>query len=195
VRRRALVALLAVIGVVLVVISDPRSSASYCGGRAEVRTLSDRDQSKVKLTPVLTGIDRLRAVRRPHLVELDGRRGPVETTTFKIRARLVAMRRRPAKGIAVVVSRTSARRETMIVGFEHPCGGWQTRKETTLMKQARSAFVRACGMPARRPTRLTGTAEISGVGFFGARGRSDEALNGIELHPVLGFKSSDCRLR
>jgi hypothetical protein len=188
-------ALLAVVGVVLVVISDPRSSASYCGGRAEIKTLSDRDQGKVKLTPVATEIARLRRLSRPPLVELGARQEPVETTTFTIRARLVTMKRRPAKGIALVLSQPSAQDETMIVAFEHPCGGWQTKKETNLMKQARSAFVAACGMPARRTTRLAGTAVISGVGFFGARGRADAAPNGIELHPVLGFKSSDCRRR
>ena len=195
--RRALIAVLAVAGVVLVVISDPRSSASYCGGRTEVETLSDHDQSKVDFAPVTTGIDRLRALHRPHLIQLGGRRGPVETTTFSFRARLLAMKRRPRNGIAVVVAQPSARRETMIIGFEHPCGGWQTRKETNLMKRAKAALVAACGLPpmARKRAALSGEAEISGVGFFGPRGRADAAPNGIELHPVVRFKVSSCHRR
>ena len=193
--RRALFVVLAITGVVLVVISDPRSSASYCGGRTEVETLSDHDQSKVYLAPVATRIDRLRALHRPHLIQLDGRHGPVEATTFSFRARLLAMKRRPRNGIAVAVAEPSARRETMIIGFEHPCGGWQTRQETNLMKRARSAFVAACGLPsvARRRAPLAGVAEISGVGFFGPTGRADAAPNGIELHPVLRFKATSCR--
>jgi hypothetical protein len=195
--RRALFAALALAGVVLVVVSDPRSSASYCGGRTEIETLSDHDQSKVDLAPVATRIDRLRTLHRPHLIELSGRRGPVETTTFSFRARLLAMKRRPRNGIAVVVAAPSARRQTMIIGFEHPCGGWQTRKETNLMKHAKAALVSACGSPpkARKRVALTGQAEISGVGFFGPRGRADAAPNGIEIHPVLGFKVSSCRRR
>jgi len=193
--RRALFVALAVAGVVLVVISDPRSSASYCGGRTEVETLSDHDQSKVDLAPVATGIDRLRGVHRPHLIQFSDRHRPVETTTFSFRARLLAMKLRPRKGIAVVVARPSARHETMIIGFERPCGGWQTKKETNLMKRARSQLVAACGQPARKRAPLAGVAEISGVGFFGPRGRADAAPNGIELHPVLSFKASSCHRR
>jgi hypothetical protein len=195
--RRALFAALAIGGVVLVVISDPRSSASYCGGRTEVETLSDHDQSKVDLTPIATGIERLRALHRPHLIQLSGRRGPVETTTFSFRARLLAMKRRPRNGIAVVVAQPSARQQTMIIGFEHPCGGWQTRKETDLMKRAKAALVAACGLPpaGRERAALTGEAEVSGVGFFGPRGRADAAPNGIELHPALSFKPLGCHRR
>jgi hypothetical protein len=65
------------------------------------------------------------------------------------------------------------------------------------MKHAKAAFLAACGAPpaARRRAALAGEAEISGVGFFGPRGRADAARNGIELHPVLGFKAVSCRRR
>jgi hypothetical protein len=195
--RRVLFAALALAGVVLVVVSDPRSSASYCGGRAEVLTLSDHDQSKVHGGAVATKITALRAVRRPPLIQFSGRHAPVETTTFSFRARLLAMKRRPRNGIAVVVAEPSARQQTMIIGFEHPCGGWQTRKDTALMKHAKAALVAACGQPprGRRRAALTGEAEVTGVGFFGPRGRADAAPNGIELHPVLHFKPTRCRRR
>jgi hypothetical protein len=41
---------------------------------------------------------------------------------------------------------------------------------------------------------LTGTATITGVGFFNKSHRQGGgANNGIELHPVLGFASTSCR--
>jgi len=97
----------------------------------------------------------------------------------------------------VVVAAPAARGQTMIIGFEHPCGGWQTRQGTNLMKHAKAALVQACGAPPRRRRRtaLTGEAEISGVGFFGPRGRADAAPNGIELHPVLHFRVLSCHRR
>jgi len=197
VARRALFVALALAGVVLVVVSDPRSSASYCGGRTEVLTLSDHDQSKVHLTPVATRIEHLRGLHRPQLIEFSGRHGPVETTTFSVRARLLAMKRRPRNGIAVVVASPSARGQTMIIGFEHPCGGWQTHQGTNLMKHAKTALVRACGSPPKQRKRaaLAGEAEITGVGFFGPRGRADAAPNGIELHPVLHIRVLSCHRR
>ena len=39
-----------------------------------------------------------------------------------------------------------------------------------------------------------GTATITGVGFFDFQhGRRGVAPNAIELHPVLGFSSANCR--
>jgi hypothetical protein len=192
--QRTATALLALGAVALVVISDPRTSSSYCAGRLQVKTLSDRDQTKVKPTPIATRIERLRALPRPYLVELRERTSPVETTTFAVRARLVAMKRGPKATIELVVAASAGEAETMVVAFEdRPCGGWETSKTTRLMRQARSALIAACGAPARRLTPLAGTAEMVGIGFFGGRRQPGAAPNGIELHPALGFRRAACR--
>jgi hypothetical protein len=62
------------------------------------------------------------------------------------------------------------------------------------MQSARSAFIRACGVPTHSGfDLLRGTATITGVGFFDFwHGQNGVAPNAIELHPVLGF-SGTCR--
>jgi hypothetical protein len=61
------------------------------------------------------------------------------------------------------------------------------------MAQARADFKAACGTPPSRDFRnLTGTATVTGVGFFDFLHAGDQAPNGIELHPVLRFKDAVC---
>jgi hypothetical protein len=62
------------------------------------------------------------------------------------------------------------------------------------MQAARSAFIRACGVPTHSGSAvLRGTATITGVGFFDFwHGQNGVAPNAIELHPVLRF-SGVCR--
>jgi hypothetical protein len=61
------------------------------------------------------------------------------------------------------------------------------------MARARAAIVRACGAPSESFQRLSGTATVTGVGFFDTvHGQTGVAPNGIELHPVLGFVSWNC---
>ena len=55
-----------------------------------------------------------------------------------------------------------------------------------LFAAALAVFLRACGMP---PATLAGTATISGVGFIDVPHAIGAARNGIELHPVLGFRA------
>jgi hypothetical protein len=57
------------------------------------------------------------------------------------------------------------------------------------MRSARNALVAACGSPSSSSfRRLSGTATLSGVGFFDQiHGQTGVAPNGIELHPVVSF--------
>jgi len=59
------------------------------------------------------------------------------------------------------------------------------------MRTARAALVGAFGQPSSSQfTNLTGTATVTGVGFFDfLHGQTGVAPNGIELHPVIGFTS------
>jgi hypothetical protein len=60
--------------------------------------------------------------------------------------------------------------------------------------RARSKLIATCGQPTSSSfTRLTGTATLTGVGFFDIQhGRSGVAPNAIELHPVLKYHGSTC---
>jgi hypothetical protein len=62
------------------------------------------------------------------------------------------------------------------------------------MAAARRALIAACGTPSASSFHtLHGTATISGVGFFDVtRGQTGVAPDGIELHPVLGFRLASC---
>jgi hypothetical protein len=187
-------ALVAVGVVLLVVVSNPRSSDSHCvGRRTAVKTLSDDDD--VSFEPVPTWVEHLRRLQRPARLAAARRSLPVEATTFRIRARLVAMTRRSDAEIDLVVAAPPGGSRTMSVGFEGTriCGHNPVVRGETPMRQAQRALVAACGQPGRRRTPLTGTAEIAGVGFFGPTRKQGAAPNGIELHPVLEFKSSNCR--
>jgi hypothetical protein len=65
------------------------------------------------------------------------------------------------------------------------------------MARAKAALLKGCGklhQPSMSMRTLTGTATITGVGFFDKRhGQGGGAGNGIELHPVLRFSSTTCR--
>ena len=63
------------------------------------------------------------------------------------------------------------------------------------MRQARADLASACGGEAgSSPVTLTGTATITGVGFFDViHGQTGVAPNGIELHPALTFASTNCK--
>jgi hypothetical protein len=65
------------------------------------------------------------------------------------------------------------------------------------MSAAKAALLKACGtvhQPTTSMRKLTGTATITGVGFYDkSHGQGGGADNGIELHPVTGFASANCR--
>ena len=66
------------------------------------------------------------------------------------------------------------------------------------MAGAKAALLKACGklhQPTTSMRKLTGTATITGVGFFDkSHGQGGGADNGIELHPVIGFTSRTAAL-
>lgn len=75
------------------------------------------------------------------------------------------------------------------------CSGAKVSKKRAAIKRARAAFERACGTPPSSSFRgLRGTATITGVGFFDVKhGQRGIAPNGIELHPVLRYRSGGCK--
>jgi hypothetical protein len=82
----------------------------------------------------------------------------------------------------------------MIVEF--PAASCAPRASATArakMTRARSAFIHACGNATRSYRRLSGTATVTGVGFWDEiHGQTGGAPNGIELHPVTAFHASRC---
>jgi hypothetical protein len=164
-----------------------------CGTeRWSVKTLADPAGRKLSLNPRPTTIRKLRRAKAPRNLGPRRTRG-IERTTFRVTGRLVEVRLEDDLDINLVIAdpRTGG---TMIAAFPSAsCTQGATRKARAKMSRARAAFVAACGAPTTSFKRLSGTATITGVGFFDRnRGQEGAAPNGIELHPVVAFTASSC---
>jgi acid phosphatase type 7 len=166
--------------------------------RQSVRTLTDPAATKVRPRPVSITISRLAALRRPRKFDVATPRvrGP-ERTTYRVRARLVAIRlgtgQSRTQEIELVVAdpRTGQR---VVVGFGDPAcplGGRSRRRAA--VTGARERLLAACGAPPdTHYARLRGSAEIDGVGFFGPPAGPFATRNGLQLRPALRFLSTKC---
>jgi hypothetical protein len=117
----------------------------------------------------------------------------VETTNYRVAARLVEMKLEDDHDIHLVIAVPSAPKKTMIVEFpDTTCNGASSSPKKGKMASARSAIIGACGQPSSNHfTDLSGRANITGVGFFDIpHGQTGIAPNAIELHPVLKFLAS-----
>ena len=120
----------------------------------------------------------------------------METTNYRVAARLVEMKLEEDRDIHLVVAVPSTPAKTMIAEFPDPtCNGASSSPKKGKMASARSAIIAACGLPSSSHfTQLGGTATVTGVGFFDIpHGQTGVAPNAIELHPVLKFSASSCK--
>jgi hypothetical protein len=174
--------------------SAPASRQVGCGvERWSVKTLADPAGRRLSLIPRTTTIRALRKRQAPSYLGLRRGRG-VERTTFRVRAKLVEMKLEDDSDIHLVIADPRRTGATMIAELPNAsCTAGATPRARAMMRQARNAFVAACGAPTTSFKRLSGTATIAGVGFFDLiHGQTGVAPNGIELHPVVGF-SGTCR--
>lgn len=173
--------------------STPASMS--CGvERWSVKTLQDPAGKALDLSSIKkTTVNALRAktVQRGPA----GSRGSgVESTFYEVRARLVSAKLEDDDDVHLVIKGLTTA-GTMIVEFPTvACSSNANAGAKTRMKNARNAFVAACGMPgASSFTKLKGKATIRGIGFFDfLHGQTGVAPNGIELHPVLRFMDATC---
>lgn len=178
----------------------PRAqAAASCGvERWAVKTLSDKREELVSYAPHDTSIGRLRNKDAPHIGRDTPRIEGVETTTYRMRARLLEFKFEDDRDIHLVVGVPSSPKKTMIVEFPDPtCPGAKDSPKRARMASARSALITSCGRPPSASSdfrRLKGTARVTGVGFFDLiHGQTGVAPNGIELHPVLKFANFSCQ--
>jgi hypothetical protein len=188
------------------------SVACYGKERWTVKTLSDDARATVRFDPpVKAGVADLwsfgRAKGSPALGSK--RADPEELTLYKVRGRLVKARfvddaadsRGKGGGdrdyhLVIAASRDkSAQPKTMIVEFPDPnCVKAADPVPSAMMADARATFEKVCGHPPKHSFYdLSGTATITGVGFFDRPHGDGRAEHGFELHPVLTFKSSNCK--
>jgi len=177
--------------------------AQACGNdRWDVKTLSDTGAKDVAHKAMTTTVDDLIATTEPEHVPGDLPRqhdfGDVEFTTYRVTAHLDGWKISSDDSDIHLVILDPDSRESMIVEFPNPAcipaGASDT--DRTRMEKARAAIVEVCSSVKLSTTfrRLLGTATITGVGFFDKKHhQTGLADNGIELHPALTFKSSNCR--
>lgn len=166
-----------------------------CGvERWPVKTLSDSDAALVNFTPVASTVAELRALAAPSSLPQNSRIAPTELTTYSVTANLVEFKLEEDRDIHLVIADQGDPSQTMIVEFPDAtvCAGAVDSAHAAEMRSARAALVAAVGQPsASHFTNLTGTGMITGVGFFDFQhGQTGVAPNGIELHPVLAFSTT-----
>jgi hypothetical protein len=147
----------------------------------------------VNYKPHDSSIGRLRKKPHPHVGPNTKRIEGVETTNYRVGARLVEMKLEDDRNIHLVVAVPSAPSKAMIVEFpDTTCNGARSSPKKAKMARARSAIIAACGQPSSsRVTKLSGRATVTGAGFFDIpHGQTGIAPNAIELHPVLKFSSA-----
>ncbi len=114
-----------------------------------------------------------------------------ELTVFTVTAELVEFKLEDDRDAHLVIAEPGDPSATMIVEFPDAdnCAGAVASAHAPEMRAARAALVAAFGQPhSSEFTHLSGTATITGVGFFDfPHGQTGVAPNGIELHPVLAF--------
>jgi hypothetical protein len=167
----------------------PGSKQAGCGiERWSVKTLADPAGRALSLSAKATTIRMLRNKTVPGYLGLRRSRG-VERTTFRVHANLVEMKLEADSDIHLVIADPTRTGATMIAEFPlASCTARATPRARLRMRNARNALVAACGRPSSSFRRLSGTATISGVGFFDQiHGQTGVAPNGIELHPVVSF--------
>lgn len=202
-RRRTSILISAAIVVGLLVIRGPggtqplaAGARTICGDqRWPVKTLSDPREKLVNYKPHDSSIGRLRKKPHPHVGPNTKRIEGVETTNYRVAARLVEMKLADNRDIQLVIAVPSAPAKMMIVEFpDTTCNGASSSPKKGKMASARSAIIAACGQPSSSHfTNLGGRANITGVGFFDIpHGQIGVAPNAIELHPVLKFLASSC---
>ncbi len=174
-------------------------AGAKCGvERWPVKTLSDDRSKDVNFTPQPSSVDSLRNLPdpKPAIKGNEKRFNGTEKQTFTVEAALIQFAREEDEDIHLVIADPSDRTHQMIVEFpDVACSGAIASAHKDEMAVARAAFVAACGEPRTSFHDLIGTATITGVGFLDKKhNQNGLAPNGIELHPVLAFSSSDCHV-
>jgi hypothetical protein len=176
----------------------PGIPLGLCGSeRWSVKTLTDAAASTVAFaTSKSKTVEALRHLKRPlTLKATTPRRAGTERTVYRVTALLMSMRREDDSDIHLVLADPKLGGSMIAELPSSSCTVGATATERTAMDSARDDLAAACGgLPGATPRTLTGTATLTGVGFFDPiHGQAGVAPNGIELHPVLTFTSSNCK--
>jgi hypothetical protein len=176
----------------------PGTPLGLCGSeRWTVKTLTDAAASKIAFASSKPkSVEGLRHLKPPRsLKATTSRQTGAERTVYRVSALLMSMRREDDSDIHLVLADPKLGGSMIAELPSGSCTIGATAQERDAMDQARADLAAACGgLPGITPVTLSGTAMLTGVGFFDViHGQGGVAPNGIELHPVLTFTSSNCK--
>jgi hypothetical protein len=174
-----------------------------CGvERWSVKTASDALAAQIKPAERTTTVAALNAETRvpPTIGPRLSRSPPLEFEVLRLRdvdlrqVRYVG-RRNEDRDIHLVVADRGSSKEMIVELPDTTCPGADRSRFGGPMAAARHSFEQACGgQPPKSFVALTGNATIVGVGYYDKRhGQLGVADSGVELHPVLGFSSTNCK--
>jgi hypothetical protein len=162
------------------------TASGRCGvERWAVKTLSDLDAHSVDLVPRRATVAGMNALPAPAVPEDDTTRLPSERQAFRVAATLVKYKLEADEDIHLVLAEGG---ETMIAEMPsvHCDYGAQARYA---MLVARERLEREYGPAGSHWTYVGRPTTLTGVRFFDFKhGQSGVADNGVELHPVVGFR-------
>ena len=154
---------------------------THCGTeRWNVKTLSDADRDKVDFTPKEATVGWLVSQEHPAQSPADQRIGPIETQTYKVRARLISYKLEQDRDFHIVIADVEDPGKTMIAEIPSPdCAGACASGHVEEFRRARAVIMEFSNQAPGV------TVVVTGVGFFDfLHGQTGAAPNGIELHPV-----------
>jgi hypothetical protein len=155
-----------------------------CGyDRWPVKTLNDRDRDRVNLTPVDATVAALGAIQIHQIPYPNDRRiQPEELKVYRVRARLMEVRREQDSDLHLIIADLDKPTMRMIAEIPLPDCARGTGHEGDYR---RARLVLSTISPGA-------VIEIVGVGFFDfLHDAKGGAKNGVELHPVLDVRQPD----
>jgi hypothetical protein len=157
-----------------------------CGyDRWPVKTLTDKDATRVDLHPMDTTVAKLTAIPIHEIpYPEDHRISPEEFHVYRVRARLLNVRREQDKDLHLIIADIERPDVRMIAEIPSPActagsghAGEYRRARDIVLAAPRDAEI-----------------QLIGVGFFDfIHDQIGGAKNGIELHPVLGVRVLDVK--
>ena len=149
-----------------------------CGyDRWPVKILADKDRGQVNITPVDTTIAKLGAIPIHEIpYPYDRRIHPEELIVYRVRARLLRVRREEDSDLHLLIADPDDPSKRMIAEIPAPECAVGTGHEDEY-RRARNTIASVA---------IGSEIELVGVGFFDfLHEQRGAATNGIELHPVL----------
>jgi hypothetical protein len=161
------------------------------GDRWPIMTLGDDEAGLVNLSPVDTTVAELAGLPTPEFIPRLSRVSPVEQTAYTLTVTLLQARLEENGDINLLVADPGDISHTLSVRFPDTryCVLGTDPALADRLQAARDVFEEQFGTPATGFRTVTGTARVTGVGFFAAPepGATSGLANGIQLHPVLDF--------